>query len=206
MSKVIKSIICIMAVCTLFLVGCSNDSNKNNKVDDKENEISSLKENNEASENKIEDSSEQTENIDNEVSKKSEVDNSKQTENIDMNEVVEKVKNYIINGQNDKPEALKLKWSEAFLNNVNIESLANEYVAQGGSLDNIEELADYITLNAPIMANWEELFKKDLYDKYGKEVTKIEFLEGDLYEAYVNEDGSEVPYVVVSARTGYFHG
>ena len=187
MSKVIKSIICIMAVCTLFLVGCSNDSNKNNKVDDKENEISSLKENNEASENKIEDSSEQT-------------------ENIDMNEVVEKVKNYIINGQNDKPEALKLKWSEAFLNNVNIESLANEYVAQGGSLDNIEELADYITLNAPIMANWEELFKKDLYDKYGKEVTKIEFLEGDLYEAYVNEDGSEVPYVVVSARTGYFHG
>ena len=49
-------------------------------------------------------------------------------------------------------------------------------------------------------------FKEDLKDTYGEEVVKLEHLEGDLYQAYVNKDGSEVPFVVVSARTGYFHG
>lgn len=70
----------------------------------------------------------------------------------------------------------------------------------------MEKFASYMTLNAPIVDNWEELFKKDLYDIYGEKVVRLKHLENDLYEAYIKKDGAEVPYVVVSARTGYFHG
>ena len=82
----------------------------------------------------------------------------------------------------------------------------DDYIAAGGNSSDIGEFAKYITLNAPILSNWEELFKEDFKDTYGEEVVKLEHLEGDLYQAYVNKDGSEVPFVVVSARTGYFHG
>lgn len=117
-----------------------------------------------------------------------------------------KVKEYILNGQYEKPETLKLKWSNSFLNQVDIESLYNQYKAKGGNPEGIEKFAEYITLNAPIPDNWQELFKKDLYDIYGEEAVRIEYLEGDLYQVYVIKDGKEVPYVAVSARTGYFHG
>ena len=120
--------------------------------------------------------------------------------------ISEKVKDYIINGQENKSEAEKLKWSKTFLNEVNIEDLYNKYINSGGNGENIQEFASYMTSNAPILTNWEDLFKKDLYDTYSEEVVKLEHLEGDLYQAYVNKDGSEVPFVVVSSRTGYFHG
>lgn len=120
--------------------------------------------------------------------------------------VTEKVKNYIINGQESKPEAQKIKWSKTFLNRVDIESLYKKYKANGGNADDIESFAGYITQNAPIPSDWQELFKKDLYDTYGEKVSRLEHLKDDLYQAYVVKDGSEVPYVVVSSRTGYFHG
>lgn len=63
-----------------------------------------------------------------------------------------------------------------------------------------------MTLNAPISSNWEKLFEKDLYDIYGEKVVRLEHLEDDLYQAYIKKDGAEIPYVVVSSRTGYFHG
>lgn len=120
--------------------------------------------------------------------------------------ISEKVKNYIISGQGDKPEAQKIKWSKTFLNQVDIESLYKKYIANGGRADDLESFAKYMTLNAPIPSNWQELFKKDLYETYGEKVVKIEHLRDDLYQAYVEKNGSQVPYVVVSSRTGYFHG
>lgn len=63
-----------------------------------------------------------------------------------------------------------------------------------------------MTLNAPISNEWKDLFEKDLYDTYGEKVVRLEPLKDDLYQAYVVKDGSEVPYVVVSSKTGYFHG
>ncbi|MGL5381520.1 MAG: hypothetical protein ACRDBA_16520 [Clostridium sp.] len=48
--------------------------------------------------------------------------------------------------------------------------------------------------------------KQDLYDTYRQKIVRLEHLEDVSYEAYINIDGKEVPYVVVSARTGYFHG
>lgn len=132
--------------------------------------------------------------------------NASSGEDIAKEDISKKVKDYIINGQNDKSEAEKYKWSTRFLNEVDIESLYNQYISAGNNAGNIEDFAKYITLNAPILSNWEELFKSDLKETYGEEVVKLEHLEGDLYQAYVNKDGSEVPFVVVSSRTGYFHG
>jgi hypothetical protein len=120
--------------------------------------------------------------------------------------ITEKIKNYIINGQENKAEAQKIKWSKTFLNRVDIEGLYKQYVDNGGQADDLEGFANYMTLKAPILSDWQELFKKDLYDTYGEEVVRVEHLKDDLYQAYIVKSGSEIPYVVVSSRTGYFHG
>lgn len=117
-----------------------------------------------------------------------------------------KVKDYIINGQGDKPSAGKLKWSKAFLNSVDIVSLYKKYKADGGNGQDLESFAKYMTMNAPIPSNWKEMFEKDLYNAYGQKVTRLEYLGGDMYQAYVDCNGSEIPYVAVSSRTGDFHG
>jgi hypothetical protein len=120
--------------------------------------------------------------------------------------VSEKVIDYIINGQDDIPAANKLNWSQIFLKQVDIGSVYKQYIAGGGNSDDIKSFAIYLTQNAPILSNWEDLFKSDLYNVYGETVSRLEPLQGDLYQAYIMNDGTEVPYVVVSSRTGYFHG
>ena len=54
--------------------------------------------------------------------------------------------------------------------------------------------------------NLQEIFEEEINSIYGEKISKVEYLEGDLYTAYVVKDGKEVPYVTVNARTGYFHG
>lgn len=120
--------------------------------------------------------------------------------------ITDKIKDFIMNGQTDKSEALKIKWSNAFLDRVDIEGLYKQYIVSGGKANDLESFANYLTKNAPIPNDWEELFKKDLLESYGEKVIRIEGLNDDLYQAYIELDGSEVPYVVVSSRTGYFHG
>lgn len=118
----------------------------------------------------------------------------------------EKVKDFILNGQQDLPEARRIKWSGTFLNQVNIQGLYKSYISNGGKAGDVKDFAKYITINAPIQGNWQDLFKKDLYDNYQQKVVKLVYLGGDIYQAYINMNGSEVPYVAVSARTGWFHG
>lgn len=201
-----KSMICLL-VATMLLSACSlkdsqdtNNSTKNDKVNEVAIEDDDKK-----------DTTENTEDVANENQTASNSNNAseeinKPSDNISEDNISEKVKDYILNGQEDKSEAEKLKWSNAFLNQVDIEALYNQYISEGGNAEDIKKIAEYITTNAPIQDDWEELFKKELFDVYGQEVVKLEHLEGDLYQAYVNIDGSEVPYVTVSARTGYFHG
>ena len=201
-----KSMICLL-VATMLLSACSlkdsqdtNNSTKNDKVNEVAIEDDDKK-----------DTTENTEDVANESQTASNSNNAseeinKPSDNISEDNISEKVKDYILNGQEDKSEAEKLKWSNAFLNQVDIEALYNQYISEGGNAEDIKKIAEYITMNAPIQDDWEELFKKELFDVYGQEVVKLEHLEGDVYQAYVNIDGSEVPYVTVSARTGYFHG
>lgn len=196
-----KLLICLLFF-SLLLTACSANKlqDGNNAVGNNLNEVTEQSSNSNLEEK--DSNKEVTEDLD-DVSKDNEesVNETGTLENIS-----EEVKNYILNGQGNKSEAEKLKWSESFLNEVDIESLYNQYLASGGDGENIEEFARYMTLNAPILRNWEDLFKKDLYDRYSEEVIKLEQLEGDLYQAYIEKDGKEVPYVVVSSRTGYFHG
>ncbi len=192
-----KKLLIYLLFSTLLLTSCSlnKSANVENTADISKNEVTNELSNSNVEEN---DNSKDT----NEISQSNTSDNiNSLNENIS-----EKVKDYIINGQENKSEAEKLKWSKSFLNEVNIEDLYSKYIKDGGNREDIEEFATYVTLNAPILSNWEQLFKKDLYDTYSEEVVKVEYLEGDLYQAYVNKDGSEVPFVVVSSRTGYFHG
>lgn len=217
-----KKIIISLLVSTMFLTACSlkdsdGKSGQNNKADKEITENSNDTNEEKDSTQNTEDNKDNntTGNYDNDSDNNSSIESSNNTSgesqspsdnSINKENISEKVKDYIINGQGDKPEAEKYKWSTRFLNEVNIAALYDNYIASGGNSSDIEEFAKYITLNAPILSNWEELFKEDLKDTYGEEVVKLEHLEGDLYQAYVNKDGSEVPFVVVSARTGYFHG
>lgn len=127
-------------------------------------------------------------------------------QSISEKNITEKVKTYIISGQGNRPEADKFNWSKTFLDRVDIVSIYKKYTADGGNGQDLRSFAKYMTYNAPIPSDWKELFKKDLYDSYGKSVVRLEYLQGDLYQAYVKINGSEVPYVVVSSRTGYYHG
>lgn len=113
---------------------------------------------------------------------------------------------YILNGQADKAEAEKIKWSEAFLAKVNIETVYKDYLSAGGNSEDIQSFAMYLTLNAPVSDDWESMFATDLMNIYNEKVIRIEHLEEDLYQAYIQKDGAEIPYVVVNRRTGYFHG
>ena len=201
-----KSMICLL-VATMLLNACSlkdSQADNNSIKNDKVNEVA-------IEDDDKKDTTENTEDVANENQTASNSNNAseeinKPSDNISEDNISEKVKDYILNGQEDKSEAEKLKWSNAFLNQVDIEALYNQYISEGGNAEDIKKIAEYITMNAPIQDDWEELFKKELFDVYGQEVVKLEHLEGDVYQAYVNIDGSEVPYVTVSARTGYFHG
>ena len=177
-----KRIIICLLLSTTLLASCS--SKEGNKLNDKQ-------------ENKVVENNTDTDGKSN--------DTNKLKEESDKN-IIEEVKNYILNGQEDMPEALKLKWSKSFLNNLDLESLYEDFLDANSKKDNVEDFAKYITENAPISSNWEDMFKKDLYETYKEEVVKIRHLDGDLYEASVIINGVETPYVVVSSRTGYYHG
>ena len=160
-----KKLPIFLLISTLFLTSCS--SKKIQITDNVKGNVTnsvSKEQNNGDTENKNED-----ENSNNSFNK----DNEGKNNTIEVENISKEVKNYILNGQEDKSEAQKLKWSKIFLNEVNIDSLYQEYIKNGGEKNNIEELALYITENAPILSNWEELFKKDLFNSYGEEVIKL---------------------------------
>lgn len=131
-----------------------------------------------------------------------------QTQPNNNSDTVAKVKNYLLNGQNNLSSAERLNWSKRFLDQVDINSLYKQYAATGGNANNIQDFAKYITSNAPMQSNWQVLFKEDLKDEYGSKITivKIVYLGDNLYQTYISQEGTEVPFVVVSAKTGYFHG
>lgn len=122
------------------------------------------------------------------------------------NNIAERTRDYIMTGQDGKSEAEKYKWSETFLNAVDIDAVYQQYLWAAGSIYNIEHFAKYLTSFAPIPDNWKTLIETDLFNTYGEEITRFEYLEDDLYQVYIQKDGSEIPYVTVSSRTGYFHG
>ena len=172
-----KKIIINLLLLTLIITGCSYNNSQNRVIT--------------------------TNNIINDNSLKN---NTKTRDNNSDKKIINEVKNYILNGQNDKPESNKFNWSKSFLDNVNLEKLYEQYISNGGKSDSMENFAQYITTNAPIQKNWKQLFEKDFSSMYNEKIVKIEPLNGDLYQVYILADNKTVPYVVVNSRTGYFHG
>ena len=177
--KKIKNLLIVML--SIFMIGCNNTKIDNTNTDQK-------------------DISEKSQ-ISNNVEKSTKDENKKND-----NGLKEKVIDYILNGQGDKPDATKMLWNEEFLNKVDIDPLYKQYIENGGTPDDLKDFSLYITLNAPIPSDWEKMFEDNLYKTYGEKVVRLEHLEDVLYQAYINHDGTETPYVVVSSRTGYFHG
>lgn len=135
------------------------------------------------------------------------IDNPEVSNNaFDRNNIAKETREYILIGQDDEAEYEKIKWSKTFLDLVDIESLYEQYIKNFGELKDIYDFAIYITENAPIQSNWEELFISDVKQIYGADISKIELLDDVMYQAYIINEGKEVPYVAVNARTGYFHG
>lgn len=117
----------------------------------------------------------------------------------------ERVKDYISKDQIHSLEERQVKWSRMFLNRLDMEGLYKKYLSDGGEAENVESFIKYMTANAPIPKDWEKLVTKDIYNTYEQNVTEIEHFKDDLYRTYITKNGYKVPYVVVSARTGYFH-
>lgn len=203
MKRLIISALILMLV-TTTAIGCGTKNDNKTEKKNKAETTESTK-NKEEKENKQEEDSngDTDENTNNNVDSS----NSQDVSNEDKSdERVAEVKNYIINGQNNLSEAEKIQWSESFLNSTDIKSLYNDYIKSVSNNYDVKSFAEYITKNAPILSNWQDLFKKDVKNAYGQDIVKIESLGGDMYEAYINNEGNVVPYVGVNARTGYYHG
>lgn len=218
-----KVMICLVLCSALILTGC-NESTKNQNIAGNNNstEISTSGENKSSDadkdvNNKDADSENNSSSSKSKPAAKNEsgtnIEKSKEQsgsssshENNETSNISSKVKAYILGDQGGKSEAEKVKWSNVFLNKVDVDSLYKKYVADGGNKNSVEDFALYITKNAPVQSNWKKLFEADLGQKYGVKVTKLEHLEGDMYQAYISSDGKDVPYVTVNSRTGYFHG
>lgn len=124
----------------------------------------------------------------------------------DGESMAQKTKDFILTGQQDRPEAGQYHWTREFLNLLDIESLYQEYTAAGGKADDVESFAQYLTQNAPIPDNWKEMFETAFAEAYGEKIIKYELIQDTYYQVYVEVEGSVVPYVVVNSRTGYYHG
>ena len=116
------------------------------------------------------------------------------------------VTDFILNGQQELPEAERILWSESFLKALDFAPLYESYLAAGGDGGDEKAFASYITENAPIPENWKALFEQDLLNGYGKTVERYEELDNDMYQVYVIINNESVPYVAVNCRTGWYHG
>lgn len=221
-----KAMICLMLCSALFFVGCNGESqkestsNNSTKVTSSDNtnstEDQNNKENKEGEENKENDlnsssSSSNTKTEKTTATTKNKITSTSGNSSVQIKDnkaesIYSEVKSYILSEQKKKPEAEKIKWSKVFLDKVDFAPLYDKYIKEGGNKNSVEDFALYISKNAPVQSNWKNLFEADFEQKYGQKVTKIKHLEGDLYQAYINIDGKDVPYVVVNSRTGYFHG
>ena len=209
-----RKMLIYLSLCAVLLISCStgNSDGSNKSTDDKtiisessncSTDKSTEKVSNEDNTERISENVEGTVTIEQPVKEEETLPDDNEIADENMSQ---KVKDYILLGQVEKPAAEQLKWNAKFLEQVDIDSLYEKYVANGGNENDVEAVATYITENAPIASNWQEMFEEEINSIYGEKISKVEYLEGDLYTAYVIKDGKEVPYVTVNARTGYFHG
>lgn len=150
----------------------------------------------------------------NTTTKNTESEQDVQTKNSNEQLIPEKVRDYILNGQEGLDYASKLNWSQTFLNHLPdqiINRLYRAYIRANGDENNIQAFAKYLTENAPIQSNWREMFESDFAKAYGKKVAKYKKMGNGIYGIYLQEDpegkkNGGYPFVTLFARTGNYHG
>ena len=190
-----KAIAVTALVLSLLFVGCSKaaDKSDNTANESSKNNASTTTENSNTSENTTDD------NKSNQIA----TQNTSQPSQ-EIQDITKKVKDYINGSQGNKAESSRIKWNKTFLDRVEIGTLYNNYVNNGGKKDDIESFAKYITEYAPIYSSWKDMIKREIHNRYKKDIVKFVYLAGDEYQAYIEKNGKQVPYVIVSARTGYY--
>jgi len=109
-----------------------------------------------------------------------------------------------------------INWSENFYDNLTANEIWNVIEKfkkkNNGKEGALFEQAQYLSQNAPIKDNWEELFLYDWNNSYYKE-DKIEKLidRGDFVEVYTDslpytDEKDNYPFVTLDKRTGNWHG
>lgn len=121
-------------------------------------------------------------------------------------DIAAQTKEFLLHGQEDLPEAGKFHWTQAFLDQVDINAVYQQFLSGGGKAGDVTDFAEYLTENAPVPGNWRELFEADLLAQYGVKPSSYEDLGDHYYQVYIMNEGKEVPFVGLNARTGYFHG
>jgi len=122
----------------------------------------------------------------------------------EQSETVSATKDYLLNGQMEKPEVERLNWNEGFLNKLDLTALHQQFVDGGANPEDVENFAIWLTHNAPIQETWEQEFRLQAFSQYQVEITRVEPIGGDDFQAYTTQNGVETPFAIVSSRTGYF--
>lgn len=122
----------------------------------------------------------------------------------EQSETVSATLDYLLNGQAEKPEVERLNWNEGFLNKLDLTALHQQFVDGGANPEDVENFAIWLTRNAPIQETWEQEFRLQAFSEYQAEITRLESIGGDDFQAYTTVNGVETPFAIVSSRTGYF--
>jgi len=122
----------------------------------------------------------------------------------EQSEVVGATIDFLLNGQEEKSELERLNWNESFLNNLDLAAIHQQFVDGGADPDDVENFAVFLTQNAPISENWQQDFKAQMLAQHQVELTRFEPIGGDDFQTFTEQNGAEVPFAIVSSRTGYY--
>lgn len=137
-----------------------------------------------------------------------------------MEDLKEKLRTYIFveyMGSSDYVYAKGVNWTENYYDNLTAEEIWNvieEYKKMNnGEEGTLFDQASYLSVNAPIKDNWEELFLENWNSSPYAKDNQIETMidKGDSVWIYTDNmpytgEEDNYPFITLNKRTGYWHG
>ncbi|MEK3993045.1 hypothetical protein [Robertmurraya sp. FSL R5-0851] len=138
----------------------------------------------------------------------------------EMEQLKEKLRTYIFveyMGSSDYVYAKGVNWTENYYDNLTAEEIWNvieEYKKMNnGEEGTLFDQASYLSVNAPIKDNWEELFLENWENSSYAEDNQIETMidKGDSVWIYTDNmpytgEEDNYPFITLFKRTGNWHG
>ncbi|MEK4973686.1 hypothetical protein NSQ89_15110 [Niallia sp. FSL R7-0648] len=138
----------------------------------------------------------------------------------EMELLKESLRTYIFDeymGSSDYVYAKGVNWTENFFDNLTAEEIWNvieEYKEiNNGEEGTLFDQASYLTVNAPIKDNWEELFLENWNKSSYSDGNEIETMidKGDSVWIYTDTlpytgEKDNYPFITLFKRTGFWHG